>query len=62
MIDRFWKPFMRGVFLENELSTSVRKFEETFSLFAKGDTVLPRLGIGEIPKQMAKQLPMIPFF
>ena len=57
MIDRFWKPFMRGVFLENELSTSVRKFEETFSLFAKGDTVLPRLGIGEIPKQMAKQLP-----
>ena len=57
MIDRFWKPFMRGVFLENELSTSVRKFEETFSLFAKGDTVLPRLGIGEIPKQMAKGLP-----
>ena len=57
MIDRFWKPFMRGVFLENELSTSVRKFEETFSLFAKGDTVLPRLGIAEIPKQMAKQLP-----
>lgn len=57
MIDRFWKPFMRGVFLENELSTSVRKFEETFSLFAKGDTVLPRLGIGEIPKQMAKRLP-----
>ena len=57
IIDRFWKPFMRGVFLENQLSTSVRKFEETFRLFAKGDTVLPRLGIGEIPKQMAKQLP-----
>ena len=44
MIDRFWKPFMRGVFLENELSTTVRKFEETFRLFAQGDTVLPRLG------------------
>ena len=57
IIDRFWKPFMRGVFLENQLSTSVRKFEETFRLFAKGDTVVPRLGIGEIPKQMAKQLP-----
>ena len=57
MIDRFWKPFMRGVFLENELSTTVRKFEETFSLFAKGYTVLPRLGIGEISKQMAKRLP-----
>ena len=57
MIDRFWKPFMRGVFLENELSTTVRKFEETFRLFARGDTVLPRLGIGELPKQMAGKLP-----
>jgi phytoene dehydrogenase-like protein len=57
MIDRFWKPFMRGVFLENELSTTVRKFEETFRLFARGDTVLPSLGIGELPKQMAGKLP-----
>ena len=57
MIDRFWKPFMRGVFLENELSTTVRKFEETFRLFAQGDTVLPRLGIGELPKQLAGKLP-----
>ena len=57
MIDRFWKPFMRGVFLENELSTTVRKFEETFRLFARGDTVLPRLGIGELPNQLAGKLP-----
>ena len=57
MIDRFWKPFMRGVFLENDLSTSVRKFEETFRLFAQGETTLPRRGIGEIPKQMAEKLP-----
>ena len=58
MINRFWKPFMRGVFLENDLSTSVRKFEETFRLFAEGETVSPHLGIGEIPKQMAAQLPV----
>ncbi len=57
MMDRFWKPFMRGVFLENGLSTSVRKFEETFRLFAQGQTALPRLGIGEIPQQMARSLP-----
>ena len=57
MIARFWKPFMRGVFLENELSTTVRKFEETFQLFARGDTALPRLGIGELPKQLASGLP-----
>jgi protoporphyrinogen oxidase len=36
MIKRFWRPFMGGVFLEKELSTSVRKFEETFHLFSKG--------------------------
>ena len=57
MIDRFWVPFMRGVFLENELNTSVRKFEETFRFFSKGDTVLPRKGIGEIPAQLASRLP-----
>ena len=57
IIDRFWKPFMRGVFLENDLSTSVRKFEETFRLFAKGETTIPRRGISEIPRQMANQLP-----
>jgi len=57
MIDRFWKPFMRGVFLEDDLSTSIRKFEETFRLFAQGETTLPRRGIGEIPKQMAEKLP-----
>lgn len=57
MIDRFWKPFMRGVFLENELSTTIRKFEETFRFFSKGDTVLPKKGIGEIPNQLASHLP-----
>ena len=57
MINRFWKPFMRGVFLENELSTTIRKFEETFRFFSKGDTVLPKKGIGEIPRQLAGQLP-----
>ncbi|MDA8823181.1 FAD-dependent oxidoreductase [Opitutales bacterium] len=57
MTDRFWKPFMRGVFLENELSTTIRKFEETFRFFSKGETVLPKNGIGEIPRQLAGQLP-----
>tara|TARA_Y100000588_G_scaffold370456_1_gene440646 strand:- start:97 stop:954 length:858 start_codon:yes stop_codon:yes gene_type:complete len=56
MIERFWRPFMSGVFLENELSTSVRKFEETFHLFAKGHTTIPKLGIGELPKQMVRKL------
>mgnify|MGYP001158217966 CR=1 FL=1 len=56
MIDRFWVPFMGGVFLEKELKTSVRKFEETFRLFSKGKTAFPRLGIGELPRQLAHGL------
>ena len=44
MINRFWEPFMRGVFLENDLSTSVRKFEETFRLFAEGETTSSTFG------------------
>lgn len=56
MIQRFWRPFMGGVFLEKELSTSVRKFEETFNLFSKGYTTIPKMGIGELPRQLAGNL------
>ena len=56
MIERFWRPFMGGVLLEKELSTSVRKFEETFHLFSKGYTTIPKMGIGELPRQLAGNL------
>ena len=57
MIERFWRPFMGGVFLENDLHTSVRKFEETFRFFSKGGIALPEDGIGAIPRQIAGRLP-----
>jgi phytoene dehydrogenase-like protein len=57
MIDRFFRPFMAGVFLENRLETSVRKFEFVMRHFARGDIAIPARGMAEIPRQLAAALP-----
>lgn len=57
MIERFFRPFLSGVFLENRLETSVRKLEFVMRNFARGDTALPALGMAEIPLQLAAGLP-----
>lgn len=57
IIKSFFKPFFGGVFLESDLSTSRRMFDFVFKMFAEGDVVLPRLGMGQISEQMASLLP-----
>lgn len=57
MIDRFWRPFLGGVFLEEELRTSSRMFDFVFRMFATGKATLPAAGMGAIPAQIAEQLP-----
>ena len=57
IIESFFRPFFGGVFLESELSTSRRMFDFVFKMFAEGDVVLPRLGMGQISQQMASLLP-----
>jgi phytoene dehydrogenase-like protein len=57
MIDRFFRSFYGGIFLERELQTTSRMFEFTFKLFSKGSATLPAKGMGEIPKQLAARLP-----
>ena len=56
-IDRFFKPFFGGVFLNNDLATSSRMFEFVFQMFARGHAALPAGGIGSIPRQIAASLP-----
>ena len=56
IIDRFFEPFFGGVFLERELITSSRFFEFLFRMFAAGDTVVPAMGMQQIPLQLAAQL------
>lgn len=57
IIERFFKPFLGGVFLENELETSSRKFEFVFRMFSQGDAAMPAEGMGAIAKQLAAGLP-----
>jgi phytoene dehydrogenase-like protein len=57
MIDRFFRPFFGGIFLERDLVTSSRFFRFVFRMFATGDAAVPALGMGAIPAQLAEPLP-----
>jgi phytoene dehydrogenase-like protein len=57
MIQRFFRPFLGGVFLENGLDTTVAKLDFVMNHFSRGDTVIPAKGMAEIPLQLAKRLP-----
>lgn len=56
IIENFFKPFFRGIFLERHLNTSSRMFEFVFKMFAVGHAAIPENGMEEIPKMLRKQL------
>lgn len=56
IIDRFFRPFFSGIFLEPNLETSSRMFEFVFKMFAEGDAAVPARGMEEIPRQMKSKL------
>ncbi len=56
MIRRFFMPFFSGVFLEKNLETNSSFFKFLFSMFSKGDVVIPENGMQAIPEQIAKHL------
>lgn len=57
IIDRFFRPFFGGIFLERGLRTSSRMFDFVFRMLALGDTALPAAGMGAIAAQLAASLP-----
>lgn len=57
MIERFFRPFFSGIFLEPNLATSSRKFDFVFRMFSKGTAALPANGMQAIPEQLAARLP-----
>jgi phytoene dehydrogenase-like protein len=57
MINRFFRPFIGGVFLESDLATSSRMFEFVFRLFSTGDASVPARGMGAIARQLSDRLP-----
>ncbi len=57
MLERFFRPFMAGVLLDRDLAADRRWFDSLYRLFATGQTAVPALGMGEIPRQLADALP-----
>lgn len=57
VIDRLLRPFLSGVVLEDELSTSSRFVDLILRCFARGRQAVPAAGMGAIPEQLAARLP-----
>ena len=55
-IDRFFRPFFGGVFLDRSLQTSARKMRWLYRLFGRGFASLPLAGMQAIPRQIAAEL------
>lgn len=56
IVDRFFRSFYGGIFLERSLQTSSRMFEFTFKMFGLGSATIPAKGMGAIPDQLAARL------
>jgi phytoene dehydrogenase-like protein len=55
-IDRFFRPFFGGVFLDRSLSTTAAAFRFYFRMLNTGQTAVPANGIGAITQQLAAPL------
>lgn len=55
-IDRFFRPFYGGIFLDRDLGTTAAAFRFYFRMLSLGQTVLPAAGIGAITQQLAAPL------
>ena len=50
------QPFLKGIFLENNLETSSKVFQYVLKMMLSGSIVVPTNGMGAIPKQLYKPL------
>ena len=57
VIDRLFRPFLGGVFLERDLATSARFLRFVFRHFVAGPGTVPAKGMQAIPDQLAAKLP-----
>ncbi len=57
LIEKMFRPFLSGVFLEDELETSSRFFHLVWRSMLRGSLCLPRRGIQAVPEQLAAALP-----
>ena len=57
LCELLFRPFLSGVFLEDELETSARFFHLVWRSMLRGTLCLPRRGIQAVPEQLAAGLP-----
>jgi len=57
IIERFFRPFFGGVFLDPQLETDASRMEFVFRAFSLGYSTLPEHGMQAIPTQIASHLP-----
>jgi len=55
-INKVFRPFFAGVFLDPDLKTSSHAFQRLFSFFVKGKGGLPRKGIQAVPEAIKRKL------
>ncbi|MFD5074743.1 NAD(P)/FAD-dependent oxidoreductase [Streptomyces sp. NPDC058371] len=56
-VERFFRPFLSGVLLADELETSSRVFHLVWRSMLRGTLCLPADGIGAVPRRLAAALP-----
>ena len=56
LMERVLRPFLSGVFLESELTTSRRFLDVVLKSFVRGTPGVPALGMARIPEQLAAGL------
>lgn len=56
IVERFFRPFFGGIFLEQELRTPAAMFRFIFKMFGHGGAALPAEGIEAVARQLAGRL------
>ena len=57
IIDRYFRPFFGGVFLDRELSVDSRQFMFVWGMLNQGKTILPAKGMQAVTDQIAAGIP-----
>lgn len=57
MVERFFRPFLGGVLLDQELGASSRAMEFYLRMFTEGTSAVPNGGMQALPEQLAAALP-----
>lgn len=56
IIERFFRPFYGGIFLDRSLQTSAKCFKFNFKMLSNGNTAVPARGMHALSQQLAESL------